>query len=90
MTPRPPSGSVCREKNTFFHFFRKNGQTVLMRIPTQAEFVECWSESIVRNSFPPALVDDPLFRKTLVTTSRMYEVKNEVGVIGTPDFLNYR
>jgi hypothetical protein len=26
-----------------------NGQTVLMRTPTQAEFVECWSESIIRN-----------------------------------------
>ena len=26
-----------------------NGQTVLMRTPTQAEFVECWSETIIRN-----------------------------------------
>ena len=26
-----------------------NGQTVLMRTPTQAEFVECWSEAIIRN-----------------------------------------
>ncbi len=48
-----------------------NGQTVLMRTPTQAEFVECWSEAIIRNDLPPALVDDPLFRKALVTTSRM-------------------
>ena len=48
-----------------------NGQTVLMRTPTQGEFVECWSEAIIRNGLPPALVDDPLFRKTLVTTSRM-------------------
>ena len=48
-----------------------NGQTVLMRTPTQAEFVECWSETIIKNGLPPALVDDPLFRKTLVTTSRM-------------------
>ena len=48
-----------------------NGQTVLMRTPTQAEFVECWSEAIIRNGLPPALVDDPLFRKALVTTSRM-------------------
>ena len=28
-------------------------------------------EAIVRNGLPPALVDDPLFRKTLVTTSNM-------------------
>jgi len=48
-----------------------NGQTVLMRTSTQAEFVECWSEAIIRNGLPPALVDDPLFRKALVTTSRM-------------------
>ena len=26
-----------------------NGQTMLMRTPTQAEFVECWSETIIRN-----------------------------------------
>ncbi len=26
-----------------------NGQTVLMRTSTQAEFVECWSEAIIRN-----------------------------------------
>ena len=26
-----------------------NGQTVLMRTPTQVEFVECWSEAIIRN-----------------------------------------
>jgi hypothetical protein len=48
-----------------------NGQTVLMRTPTQAEFVECWSEAIIRNGLPPDLVDDPLFRKALVTTARM-------------------
>ena len=28
-------------------------------------------EAIFRNGLPPALVDDPLFRKTLVKTSRM-------------------
>jgi hypothetical protein len=44
---------------------------LLMRTPTQVEFVECWSEVIIRNGLPPALVDDPLFRKVLVTTSRM-------------------
>ena len=42
-----------------------NGQTVLMRTSTQAEFVECWSESIIRNGLPPDLVDDPLFRRPL-------------------------
>jgi hypothetical protein len=56
-----------------------NGQTVLMRTSTQGEFVECWirlsgmvspREAIIRNGLPPVLVDDPLFRKTLVTTSR--------------------
>ncbi len=46
-----------------------NGQTVLMRTPTQPEFVECWSEAIIRNGLPPALVDDPLFWKGLVTSS---------------------
>ncbi len=28
-------------------------------------------EEIIRNGLPPALVDDPLFRKTRVTTSNM-------------------
>ena len=32
-----------------------NGQTVLMRTPTQAEFVECWSEAIIRTGIPPAV-----------------------------------
>jgi hypothetical protein len=50
-----------------------NGHTVLMRTPTQVEFVECWSEVIIRNGLPPALVDDPLFRKVLVTTSHMVQ-----------------
>ena len=48
-----------------------NGQTVLMRTPTQDEFVECWSEEIIRTGIPPAVVDNPLFRKALVITSRM-------------------
>ena len=56
-----------------------NGQTVLMRTPTQAEFVECWSEAIIRNGLPPALVDDPLFRKALVTTSRMGQTAVCIG-----------
>ena len=48
-----------------------NEQTVLIRTPTQVEFVECWSETLIRNGIPPSVVDDPLFRKTLVITSRM-------------------
>jgi hypothetical protein len=48
-----------------------NGQTVLIRTPTQDEFVECWNETIIRNGLPPTLVHDPLFRNDLVTTSHM-------------------
>ena len=44
---------------------------LLMRTPTQDEFVECWSETIIRNGLPEVLVDDPLFRKAFVTTSHM-------------------
>ncbi len=32
---------------------------------------ECWSEVIIKNGLSPSLVDDPLFRKALVTTARM-------------------
>jgi len=39
--------------------------------PSQAEFEECWSEAIIKNGLSPSLVDDPLFRKALVTTARM-------------------
>ena len=56
-----------------------NRQTVLIRTPTQPEFVECWSESIIRNGSPPTVVDDPLFRKTLVTTSRMGQTSVSIG-----------
>ena len=42
-----------------------------MRTPTHVEFLECWSEAIIRNGIPPAVVDDPIFRKTLVITSLM-------------------
>jgi hypothetical protein len=65
-----------------------NGQTVLMRTPTQAEFVECWIETIIRNGLPPALVDDPLFRKALVTTSHMVQTAVYMGkgtVLGKRD-----
>ena len=37
----------------------------------QTVFEECWSESIIKNGLSPSLVDDPLFRKALVTTARM-------------------
>ena len=39
--------------------------------PWQAEFVECWSETIIRNGIPLDVVDDPPFRNTLVIASRM-------------------
>ena len=47
------------------------GQTMLTKTPSQAEFEECWSEAIIKNGLSPSLVDDPLFRKALVTTARM-------------------
>jgi hypothetical protein len=47
------------------------GQTMLTKQPIQAEFEECWSEAIIKNGLSPSLVDDPLFRKALVTTARM-------------------
>jgi hypothetical protein len=56
-----------------------NGQTVLIRTSTQAEFVDCWSETIIRNWLPPALVDDRFFRKTFVTTSRMGQTAVCIG-----------
>ena len=33
-----------------------NGQIVLMRTPTQAKFVECWSEVIIRNGLRGARI----------------------------------
>ncbi len=63
-----------------------NGQTVLMRTSTQDEFVECWRGAIIRNSLasrghylPPALADDPLFQKGLVTTSLMGQTTVYMG-----------
>jgi hypothetical protein len=47
------------------------GQTMLTKTPSQTEFEECWSEVIIKNGLSPSLVDDPLFRKVLVTTARM-------------------
>jgi hypothetical protein len=48
-----------------------NGQTILTKQPSQDEFEECWSEVIIKNGLSPSLVDDPLFRKVLVTSDRM-------------------
>jgi hypothetical protein len=44
------------------------GQTMLTKPPSQVEFEECWSVTIIKNGLSPSLVDDPLFRKALVTT----------------------
>ena len=44
---------------------------MLTKSPIQADFEECWSESTIKNGLSPFLVDDPLFRKSLVTTARM-------------------
>ena len=42
-----------------------------MTVGGHADFEECWSEVIIKNGLSPSLVDDPLFRKVLVTTDRM-------------------
>jgi hypothetical protein len=44
---------------------------MLTKPPSQVEFEECWSETIIKNGLSPSLVDDPLFQKTLVTTAHM-------------------
>jgi hypothetical protein len=61
-TDRERVVSVCAECK---------GHTILTKQPSQDEFEECWSESIIKNGLSPSLVDDSLFRKTLVTTARM-------------------
>ena len=47
------------------------GHTILTKSPSQVEFEECWSEVIIKNGLSPSLVDDPPFRKALVTTARV-------------------
>ena len=42
---------------------------MLTKPPSQAVFEECWSEAIIKNGLSPSLVDDPLFRKALLTFS---------------------
>ena len=46
------------------------GQQTLVKAPTQAEFRKAWSEAILKNALPLSLVEDPLFRKVIVTTSQ--------------------
>jgi hypothetical protein len=46
------------------------GQTMLTKSPSQVEFQECWSEAIIKCGLSPSVVDDPLFRKDLVKTTR--------------------
>ena len=43
------------------------GQTMMTKQP-RAELEECWSEAIIKCGLSPSVVDDPPFRKTLVTT----------------------
>jgi hypothetical protein len=52
------------------------GQTMLTKQPSQAEFEECWSEAIIKCGLSPSVVDDPLFRKALVTTARMGQCRS--------------
>jgi hypothetical protein len=63
---------LCGEDNTDVkRQYLGKGHTILMKQPNQTEFEECWSEVIIKNGLSPSLVDDPLFRKALVTTDRM-------------------
>jgi hypothetical protein len=63
---------LCGEDNADAkHQCLGKGQTMLPKSPSKAVFEECWSEVIIKNGLSPSLVDDPLFRKTLVTTARM-------------------
>jgi hypothetical protein len=63
---------ICGEDNSDAkRQFLGKGHTTTTKQPNQGEFEECWSESLIKNGLSPSLVDDPLFRKTLVTTARM-------------------
>ncbi len=63
---------LCGEDNADTkHQCLDKGQTMLTNPPIQTEFEECWSEAIIKNGLSPSFVDDPLLRKTLVTTARM-------------------
>ena len=55
------------------------GHSMPTKQPSQAEFEECWSESLIKNGLSPSLVDDPLFRKALVTTARIGQSAVWVG-----------
>ncbi len=52
------------------------GQTMLTKQPSQAEFEECWSETIIKCGLSPSVVEDPLFQKDLVTTPRMGQCRS--------------
>jgi len=53
------------------------GQTMLTKPPSQAEFEECWSEAIIKCGLSLSVVDDPLFRKSLVTTGAISRVDGQ-------------
>ena len=55
------------------------GQTMMTKQPSQSEFEECWSEVIIKCGLSPSVVDDPLFRKALVTTARMGQSAVRMG-----------
>ena len=55
---------------------RSGGNT---RQDERAEFEECWSEVIIKCGLSPSVVDDPLFRKALVTTARMGQSAVRMG-----------
>ena len=54
-------------------------QTMLTKQPSQTEFEERWSEVIIKCGLSPSVVDDPLFRKALVTTARMGQSAVHMG-----------
>ena len=56
-------------------------QQPLVKSPTQDEFRETWSEAILKNTLLLSFVDDPLFRKTLVTTSLMGQTDICMGLL---------
>ncbi len=63
---------LCGEDNTDAkHQCLGKGHSMPTNQPSQAEFEGWWSESLIKNGLSPSLVDDPLFRKVLVTTDRM-------------------
>jgi hypothetical protein len=70
-TYRQCCGSVWRRQCWCKASMPRQGTDYADETPSQAEFQECCCETIIKNCLSPSLVDDPLFRKTLVTTDRM-------------------